>query len=77
MIASLVEVAGVVGGADGDGASLGAAVADVDSAAEGWTEASADGAADGDGDAAAVTVNVVVPWSRSPSCAEAEIQRTV
>jgi len=37
MSASLVDVAGVVGGADGDGSTVGAAVADGDSAAEGST----------------------------------------
>jgi hypothetical protein len=71
-----VDVAGVVGGDDGDG--------DGDGAADGGTALGADeGAvatlADGEGatEGPAATVKVVVPWSRSPSRADAVVQRTV
>jgi hypothetical protein len=75
--ASLVDVVGDVGGDEGvgDGATDGGATL---AGAEGVADAAL-GDDDGDGatDGAAATVKVVVPWSRSPSRAEAVVQRTV
>jgi hypothetical protein len=75
--ASLVELAGVVGAGEADGASEG------DGATDGATDAAADaladavGSSDGEAEAAAATVNVVVPRAMSPSSAEALVQRIV
>jgi len=77
--ASVVDVAGVVGGADGAGdgaAETTAELGAVDADGAGWLGA-AEGADDGAVDAAAATVNVVVPRATSPSSAEAVVQRTV
>ena len=72
--ASEVEAVGVVGPADGDGATVGAADGLTDGATEAGLLGSGVGLADG---GAAATVNVVVPWSRSPSAADFEVHRTV
>jgi hypothetical protein len=76
MTASEDDDVGVAGGVDGEGATDG-----IEGAIDGLIEPGADGGAleaiVGEGEGAAATVNVVVPWSRSPSAAEADVQRTV
>jgi hypothetical protein len=77
--ASFVEVAGVVGGDEGEGATDGVTDGGATLAAADEEAVGALGAVDADGatDVAVATVKVVVPWSRSPSTADAVVQRTV
>ena len=77
--ASFVDVVGVVGRDEGEGATDGVTDAGATLGAADEEAVGALGAVDAEGstDAAAATVKVVVPWSRSPSTADAVVQRTV